>query len=137
MVEPILRNQKKAAEILKKTGNAATLEAISAANGQSVGMADSVKFADPFIKNLGSEPRAIGASFNKNNQAKASGPIEGTNGVFWVKVNSIGALPNAMANSEQQRKALEAQLRQYANFSTTDALKKAANIKDTRRDAGY
>lgn len=137
MVEPILRNQKKAAEILKKTGNANTLEAISAANGQPVGMADSVKFSDPFIKNVGSEPRVIGASFDKNNQAKVSGPIEGTNGLFWVKVNSIGALPNAMANSEQQRKSMEAQLRQYANFSTTDALRKAADVKDTRRDAGY
>ena len=137
MVEPILRNQKKAAEILKKTGSAATLEAIATANGQPVGMADSVKFSDPFIKNVGSETRVIGASFDKNNQAKISGPIEGTNGVYWVKVNSIGALPNAMANTEQQRKALESQLRQYANFSTTDALKKAANVKDTRRAAGY
>ena len=137
MVEPILRNQKKAAEIVKKTGSAATLEAIGAANGQPVGMADSVKFSDPFIKNVGSEPRVIGASFDKNNQAKISGPIEGTNGVYWVKVNSIGALPNPMANTDQQRKALEAQLRQYAGFSTTDALKKAAVIKDTRHEAGY
>jgi peptidyl-prolyl cis-trans isomerase D len=137
MVEPILRNQKKAAEIVKKSGSAATLEAIASANGQSVGAADSVKFSDPFIKNVGSEPKVIGASFDKNNQAKISGPIEGTNGVYWVKVNSIGALPNAMANTDQQRKSLEAQLRQFANFSTTDALKKAATIKDGRRAAGY
>ena len=137
MVEPILRNRKKAAEIVKKAGNATTLDAIAAAYGQQPALADSVRFADAFIKNLGSEPKVIGASFDKNNQSKVSGPIEGTNGVYYVKVNQIGALPNAMANTEQQRKALETQLRQYANFSTLEALRKAADIKDTRRDAGY
>ena len=137
MVEPILRNRKKAAEIIKKTGSAATLEAIAAVHGLQPGLADSVRFADAFIKNLGSEPKVIGAAFDKNNQTKLSAPVEGTNGVYYVKVNSIGALPNAMANTEQQRKALETQLRQYANFSTLEALRKSADIKDTRRDAGY
>ena len=75
--------------------------------------------------------------FDKNNQAKVSAPIEGTNGVYYVKVNQIGALPNAMSNTDQQRKALETQLRQYATFSTMEALRKAADVKDTRRDAGY
>jgi peptidyl-prolyl cis-trans isomerase D len=137
MVEPILRNRKKAAEIVKKSGSAATLEAIATSQGQQAAVADSVRFSEAFIKNLGSEPKVIGASFDKNNQAKVSAPIEGTNGVYYVKVNQIGALPNAMANTDQQRKALETQLRQYATFSTMEALRKAADVKDTRRDAGY
>lgn len=137
MVEPILRNQKKAAEIIKKTGSAATLEAIAGTHTTQAMNADTVRFADPFIQNLGSEPKVIGASFNKAYQAKVSGPIEGQQGVYYIKVNQVGALPSVSVNPEQMRQGQITQLRQYANFSTLDALRKSADIKDTRREAGY
>ena len=137
MVEPILRNQKKATEIIKKIGNASTLEAVAAATGSQVSTADTVRFADPFVPNLGNEPKVIGAAFNKNNQAKVSGPIEGTNGVFVIKVNQNGALPAANANLDMQKKSQEMQLKQFASYSTLESLRKAATIKDTRREAGY
>jgi peptidyl-prolyl cis-trans isomerase D len=137
MVEPILRNQKKAAEIIKKIGNASTLEAVAAAAGSQVSTADTIRFADPFVPNLGNEPKVIGAAFNKNNQAKVSSPIEGTNGVFVIKVNQNGALPAANANLEMQKKSQEMQLKQFASYSTLESLRKAATIKDTRREAGY
>ena len=137
MVEPILKNKKKAAEIIKKAGSAATLEAIAAATGGQSGIADTIRFTDPFVPNLGSEPRVIGAAFDKNNQAKVSAPIEGNSGVFFIKVNQTGALPAANANLELQKKNQEMQLKQFANYSTMEALRKSAKIKDTRREAGY
>lgn len=137
MVEPILKNKKKAAEIIKKAGNAATLDAIAAATGGQAGVADTIRFTDPFVPNLGSEPRVIGAAFDKNNQAKVSAPIEGNSGVFFIKVNQTGALPAANANLELQKKNQEMQLKQFANYSTMEALRKSAKIKDTRREAGY
>jgi peptidyl-prolyl cis-trans isomerase D len=137
MVEPILRNKKKAAEIIKKIGNANSLEAIASANATQVMTADTIRFADPFVANLGSEPKVIGASFNKNYQGKVSSPIEGQQGVFVIRVNQLGALPSASLDLEQMKKGIESQLKQYANYSTLEALRKSADIKDTRREAGY
>lgn len=137
MVEPILRNKKKASEIIKKIGSSSTLETIASATASQISTADTVRFADPFVPNLGNEPKVIGAAFNKQNQANVSAPIEGTNGVFIVKVNSIGALPAANANLEMQKKSQEMQLKQFASYSTIESLRKAAKIKDTRREAGY
>jgi peptidyl-prolyl cis-trans isomerase D len=137
MVEPILRNKKKAAEIVKKIGNASSLEAIASANATQVMTADTIRFADPFVANLGSEPKVIGAAFNKNYQGKISSPIEGQQGVFVIRVNQLGALPSASLDLEQMKRGMESQLKQYANFSTLEALRKSADIKDTRREAGY
>lgn len=137
MVEPILRNKKKAAEIVKKAGNNNTLEAISSATGTGLNQADTVRFADPFIPNLGSEPKVIGAAFDKSNLSKVSGAIEGQNGVYYIKVNQTGALPSANLNPEQQRSSMEAQLKQFAGFSTIEALRKSAKIEDKRREAGF
>ena len=137
MVEPILRNKKKAAEIVKKAGNSNTLEAISSATGSGLNQADTVRFADPFIPNLGSEPKVIGAAFDKSNLSKVSGAIEGQNGVYYIKVNQTGALPSANLNPEQQRSSMEAQLKQFAGFSTIEALRKSAKIEDKRREAGF
>jgi peptidyl-prolyl cis-trans isomerase D len=137
MVEPILRNKKKAAEIIKKIGSASTLEAVASATGTQVNTADTIRFADPFVPNLGNEAKVIGASFNKNNQAKISAPIEGTSGVFVVKVNQSGALPAAAVDLDMMKKSQEMQLKQFASYSTLESLRKAAKIKDTRREAGY
>jgi peptidyl-prolyl cis-trans isomerase D len=137
MVEPILRNKKKAAEIIKKIGNANSLEAIASANATQVMAADTIRFADPFVANLGSEPKVIGAAFNKNYQGKVSSPIDGQQGVFVIRVNQLGALPSASLDLEQMKKGIESQLKQYANYSTLEALRKSADIKDTRREAGY
>ncbi len=136
MVEPILRNRKKAAEIISKTAGSNTLEAIAAKHAVQVGTADSVRFSEAFVRDLGSEPKVIGASFDKNNQTKVSAPIEGANGVYYVQVKSLGAVSNP-TSIDQLRKAAEAQIRQYANFSSMEALRKAADVKDTRRAAGY
>jgi peptidyl-prolyl cis-trans isomerase D len=136
-VEPIIRNQKKAELIFKKVGNATTLEAVAAAGGQT-GQIDTLKFGDAFIPNVGPEIRVIGAAFNKANQGKVSGLIEGQTGVFAVKTNSIGALPNISGGDlENQRRAMLAQLKQYSAYGSFEALKKAAKIEDTRRAAGF
>lgn len=137
MVEPILRNQKKAEQIRKKIGTANTLEAIAAATGSGVGLVDTLRFGDAFIPNVGPEVKVIGAAFNKANQGKVSAPVDGTTGVFAVKINSIGAVSDLGVDPEAQRKAMTTQLRQYAAYGAFEALKKAATIKDTRREAGF
>jgi|694.fasta_scaffold07018_12 peptidyl-prolyl cis-trans isomerase D len=137
MVEPILRNQKKAEQIKKKIGTANSLQAIANATGSSVGLVDTLRFGDAFIPNVGPEPKVIGASFNKANQGKVSAPVAGNSGVFTVQVNSVGAVSNLGIDPEGQRKAMVQQLRQYASYGAFESLKKAATIKDTRREAGF
>jgi peptidyl-prolyl cis-trans isomerase D len=137
MVEPVIRNRKKAAEIKKKLANAKTLEEAAAANNLQVMRADSVLFSNPFIPQIGNEPKVIGSAFDKAYQTRASSPIEGNNGIYMVKVNNIGAVPSAFADVNAQRKMAEMQLRQFASYSTPEALRKSAKITDKRRDAGY
>lgn len=137
MVEPILRNQKKAELLKKKIGTVASLEAFASANGQQVGAVDTLRFADAFIPNVGPEPKVIGAAFNKANLNKVSTVIDGQAGVFAIKTNAVGALPNLAADLEAQRRSLQAQMKQYGSFQSLEALKKAAKIEDTRRAAGY
>lgn len=137
MVEPVIRNRKKAAEIKKRLSKSTSLEEAAAANNVQVMTSDSVLYANPFIPQIGNEPKVIGSAFNKAYQGKASAPIEGNNGVYMLKVNSIGAVPSANADVNAQRRSVEMQLRQYAAYSTPEALRKSAKIKDKRREAGY
>lgn len=137
MVEPVLRNQKKAKEIIKKVGAANTLENIAAAGNGQVNQVDTLRFSDPFVQGLGSEPKVIGAAFNKANLSKVSAPIDGQTGVYYIRVNSTGALSGLGFDVKQQKMAMEGQLKQFAAYSTFEALRKSAKIKDERRKAGY
>jgi peptidyl-prolyl cis-trans isomerase D len=137
MAEPIVRNQKKAELLKKKIGNVTTLEALASANGQQVGMVDTLRFGDAFIPNVGPETKVIGAAFNKANQGKVSDLIEGQTGVFAVKTNAVGALPNLGLDVENQRRNMQAQMKQFSTYGSFEALRKAAKIEDTRRLAGF
>ncbi len=131
-VEFIVRNEKKAEQIKAKlSGKTSTLEAAAGALGVQVMNADSISFASPFIPNVGQEPRVIGASFDKEFQAKVSTPIVGNGGVFVIKVNNVSAQSTGM-NIEQQRLAMMQQARSTGAYRSLEALKKAANIKDNR-----
>lgn len=137
MVEPQIRNRKKAAEIRKTISKASTLEEVSSVGKTQVMNADSVLFSNPFIPQMGNEPKVIGASFNKAYQNKPSEPIDGNNGVYVLKVNTLGAVPSASADVNAQKRSMEMQLRQYASYSTMESLRRSAKIKDNRRAVGY
>jgi peptidyl-prolyl cis-trans isomerase D len=131
--EPLILNEKKAQQILLKVkGN--TLEQIAQSAHVTVLHADSVGFAQPFIPNIGNEPKIAGAAFNKSLQGKVSEPIAGNTGVIVIKGESISALPNTNVNADQLRKQLAIQEKQMGGYRSIEALKKAANIKDNRFD---
>jgi peptidyl-prolyl cis-trans isomerase D len=132
MVEYKVRNLKKAEQIIKKIGNASTLEAVAQANGQSVLQADSLAFNSTFIPNVGNELKVLGASFNKDYQTKISGPIKGEIGVFVIKVNNISAVPNPNFDAKQQQMAAQQQLGAMTGYRAIEFLKKSADIKDYR-----
>lgn len=133
--EAIIRKQKKAKIIIDKLGKTPTLESAAATYGkqpQMAGADSSITFNSQMINGLGLEPKLIGASFNKEYQAKPTPAIEGTTGVFVMKVNSIGSkpadTPEVMAQQANGRlSAIRSQ-----NNNWFEGLKKQAEIKDKR-----
>jgi peptidyl-prolyl cis-trans isomerase D len=135
IAEPLILNEKKAQKIISskfKGGN--TIEQVAQSAGVSVLHADSVSFAQPFIPNIGNEPKIAGAAFNKSVQGKVSEPIAGNTGVFVIKGEAISALPNTNMNVDELRKQLEMQQKQMGGYRSMEALKKAASITDNRFD---
>lgn len=137
LVEPILKNRKKAEFVAKKAGSEKDLSKLAAMFGGTSGTADSVRFNQPFVQNLGTESRVIGAAFSKKNLSSTSEAIDGQNGVFYIKVNGAGTLPSASVDLQGQKTSMESQIKQFASYSTLESLKKSAKIVDNRRAAGY
>ncbi len=130
LVEGFVRNEKKAKQILDGKFKGATLEAISASIGSPVLRADSLSFSTPFLPNVGSEPKIVGAAFNKSLQGKVSSPIAGLTGVFAVKVESNSARPGVMDTETIKQTLMQGG--RVAVFRGVQALRNAAVIKDNR-----
>ena len=135
MVELTVRNLKKAENITKKLSTAATLEAAAASYSVPVGSAgadSTLIFGAQIINGVGQEPKIIGAAFNKAYQTKMSEPIVGTNGVYLIKVNSVGNkttdIPEVLAATAKEKTASMVQ----TTYSFFESLKKLADIKDNR-----
>jgi peptidyl-prolyl cis-trans isomerase D len=132
LVEYKIRNNKKAESIIKKIGNASTLEAVAQATGQQVLKADSIAFNSTFIPNVGNEMKVLGAAFNKEYQTKVSAPIKGEIGVFVIKVDNISAVPNPTFDVKAQQANIQQQMGSMTGYRAIETLKKAATIKDNR-----
>jgi len=132
-VEPILRNKKKAEQIMKKLGTPASLDAAATASGGQIQHADSVLFSSAIIPNVGQESKVIGSAFNKQLIGKpASQPIPGNGGVFVIKVDNVSAMANPNADVQQQRFMLEQQQKSRIYQGLVEAIRKLATIKDNR-----
>lgn len=131
LTETLVRNEKKAKQIIETKFKANTLEALASANVTTVQKADSINFATPIIPAVGNEPKLVGAAFNKALLNKVSSPIEGNMGVFVVRVDNIGAKP-AVNNDPEAIKQSLLQGPRMALYRGQEILKKSASIKDYR-----
>lgn len=134
VVEPILRNRKKAAQIKQKIGTITTLEAASAAMGQPVQQVDSLRFNGERNPALGYELKVLGAAFNPANKGKVvPEALEGQAGVYVLRVDNVGTTPVMMGSIEEQRQMMQMQARQAFMYRPpTETLKESAEIKDYR-----
>ncbi len=130
-VENFVRNEKKAKIIIDTKFKGNTLESYAASSGAPVLKADSLAFSAAFISGIGSEPKIIGAAFNKTLLTKASEPIAGATGVFGIKVNNISAKA-ALTDPESIRQTMLQSIKMISYRGLVDGLKKAASIKDNR-----
>jgi peptidyl-prolyl cis-trans isomerase D len=133
IIEPIIRNQKKAAEITKKIGSATSLEAVASLSGQTVNKADSLVFSSPYIPNVGPEPKVVGYAFDKELSGQPiSSPVGGNEGVFVLKVNQVSAKANYNGDIDQMRQSMLQSQESIIQRAATEALEKNAKIKDNR-----
>ncbi|RZK27078.1 MAG: hypothetical protein EOO43_00815 [Flavobacterium sp.] len=133
--EVIIRKEKKAEMIKAKLGATPTLESAAAAYGKQimqVGADSTLTFNSQMINGLGLEQKVIGAAFNKEYQTKVSPPIEGTTGVFVLKVINVSSKPaDAPEVVAQQVTTKLSALRSQTN-NWFEGLKKQSDIKDNR-----
>ncbi len=135
LIEPLIRNKKKAEMLKQKAGKITTLEAAAAALGKPIETVDSLrmKTGSPQAK-FGAEPRVYGAAFNPANKSKVVPELlEGSNGVYVIRVENVTATSAATGSVDDQRKEKYQQAKQAGN-NLIEALKKAATIKDKRSD---
>lgn len=133
--ESIIRNKKKAGIIIKKIGEHPTVESASAAYKklvQTAGADSTLTFTSQIINGVGMEPKIIGASFNKEYQTKPSPAIEGTTGVFVIKVNNIQSKSPETADAITQNIATRKNALRGQTNNWYEALRKQADIKDQR-----
>jgi len=139
-VDPILRNKKKAALLVKKVGNVTTLEAAATAlGGKTIETADSVRANGSLSGSFGYEPRVTGAAFNPANKGKVvPAVVEGLSGIFVVRVNNVSSTPVMDGDVATQRnnrylQAKQAYANQYSPNNPISILRTAATIKDKRQ----
>ncbi len=133
MVEPVLRNHKKAEQIRKKIGAISTLEAAATAlGGKAIETVDSLRMSGSQSNIVSIEPRVIGAAFNPNNRGKVvPEAIEGRSAVYVVRVDNVAATAVADANVAEQRKTRYQEAKMRGSYPQ-GVLVQAADIKDSR-----
>lgn len=136
MAEGVIRDQKKAEQIVKNLGTSPTLEKAASAYGKEVltaGLDSSITFTSQLIQNVGAEPKLIGAVFNKENLNKVAAPLAGKTMVYVFKVNGIASkTPDTEAEIAQFKTQQTTMLRNQAATSWFEGLRKKASIKDSR-----
>ncbi len=128
-VEPILKNEKKAAIIRKKmTGK--TLEEVSKATNASVMPATGVVFKSALVPNIGPEPKVVGKAFAQK-AGTTSGLIDGAYGVYMIKTKAL-TKANALPNYTSYINQAKSQVQGAASNKVIEALKAKSDIEDLR-----
>ena len=130
-IETIVRNEKKAKQLIDNKFKGNTLDALASSTGTSVQKADTLLFSNPFIPGVGNDAKFTGAAFNAANKGKVTDPVAGASGVFAIRVENIGAKANSNENPETIKQSI-LQGQRMAIYRGSDALRKAAIVKDYR-----
>ncbi|MFT3795085.1 peptidylprolyl isomerase [Flavobacterium sp.] len=133
MIEPILKNKKKAEKIKAKM-KGSSLEAIAQASGSTVQQVVDMTVENANLPGAGPERKVVGAAFATGTN-KLSAPIEGNSGVFVVKPTAITKAP-ALKDHKDYIAKVKAQVNGYSG-RVIPALKEEAEIKDNRAEFQY
>lgn len=131
-VENIVRNYKKAEQIISKIGTGKDLNTIASAFKTNVNRADSISFNAPFIPGIGTEVKVSGAAFDTRTKGKVSQPIAGNTGVFIIRNESVSVKPAIEMDYNMRRIQMEQAIKGSLGYKAIEALRKAAKTKDNR-----
>lgn len=132
-IEPIIKNQKKAA-MLKEKAKGASLEEIAQANNETLRTATGISLASPNLMGVGLEPKVVGRAFSIET-GKVSEVIEGKMGVFVLKTQSVVAAPE-LPNYVSFTNRVKQQTQGIAQTRVFTAMRNKAEIKDNRINIG-
>lgn len=133
MIEPILKNKKKAEKIKAKM-KGASIEAIAQASGSTVQQVADMTIDNANLPGAGPEKKVVGTAF-ATGVNKVSAPIEGNSGVFVVKPTVITKAP-AIKDHKDYIAKVKAQVNGYSG-RVIPALKAEADIEDNRAEFQY
>ncbi len=131
MVEPILKNKKKA-ELLKAKLKG-TLEETAKSNATTVQIATDLTIQNAVLSTIGQEPKVVGTAFSTAIN-KTSAPIVGNSGVFLVRTKTVVKAP--VADLKTTIEKLKQQSAGAVN-GVIPALKSDAKIEDNRSKFNY
>lgn len=131
-LENLVRNQKKLDVIANKYKDQKNLDAIAAASGQQVLMADSLNASVNFSQAFGNEPKVVGYSFYPKFEINATSPaIKSRESVYFISLvyrnENKGAADPAMM--QQQRTMQQMQLSNALRNQVMEQLRQQADIK--------
>ena len=128
-----VKKQKKAEYLASKFEEALSqnndLESLANSFNTQVNEATDISFRSYSVPNAGVEPKMVAAATTADAE-KITGPIQGENNVFVLKVTSI--TKDDAANVEMQKAQTMRQYQSRANYEAFEALKENANIVDKR-----
>ena len=128
-VTPILRNEKKAHQIISGLSGS-TLDEIASSQSQTVKNAGALNMSNTTIAGAGDEPKVVGAAFSLK-EGEVSEPIEGAKGVYIIKATKITEAPTLDNYGVYANQATNT-ARAGVTTKILEALKEAADIEDNR-----
>ncbi|MDO4727433.1 MAG: peptidylprolyl isomerase [Bacteroidota bacterium] len=135
MVEPIIRNERKAALIMEKLQKGTDLEAIAKANNETVRTATGVSLLNPNLVGVGQEVKVV-ATAVATPANQVSNPIEGKMGVFFVKTQSFVKAPELPSYLMYASRANQ-QAKNTVSNRIFVSLRDNAEIEDKRIQLGF
>jgi|SRR5690554_49007 len=133
-IEPIVRNEKKAA-LIKAKITETTLEEIAQANNETVKSVTALSIANPMISGLGQEPKVVGQALALE-QEKVSGAIEGNMGIYFIRTQAV-VKAQELPNYATQANRAKTQAQNAVQGRIFSSLQNIADIEDKRILLGY
>ncbi|WP_338732792.1 peptidylprolyl isomerase [Mangrovimonas cancribranchiae] len=128
-VLPVLRKQKKAAQIRERV-TATTLQDLASAESTSVRSSMAINMKNPTISGAGQEPLVVGQAFAME-EGETSNLIDGEKGVYMIEVTKKTPAAD-MDNYQGFSYQVEQQKVNSVNSTLYNALKDQAEIEDNR-----
>jgi peptidyl-prolyl cis-trans isomerase D len=132
-IEIELRKEKKLDQLVgdvnEKISGSGSIEEVASALEADVALAERVRLSNPFVANVGLEPRVVASAYSLE-PGILSSPVKGANGVFVLQVTEKNQPEEMDIAAAEQR--LKYMMESRVSFEGFEALREMADIEDNR-----